>query len=129
LQLPNGYYLYSEHGENTSRDTVGIARDVIKSTETLLRHPVVAANPVLTRALERRAREWESNEAFAIVSDLLQQRRGAELVRLLINDPSSLRRAIEKLVRSLWRRALWRISGLWDRHSSPARISLSERER
>src|SRR5919107_1349308 len=129
VQLPNGYYFYSEHSENTSKDTVGIARDVVKSTETLLRHPVVAADPVLTRALERRAREWESNEAFAIVSDLLQQRRGAELVRLLVNDPSNVARALEKLVKSPWRRALWRISGVWGRHSPPARSSLSERER
>ena len=129
LQLPNGYYLYSEHSENTSKDTVGIARDVVTSTETLLRHPVVAADPVLTRALERRAREWESNEAFAIVSDLLLQRRGAEFVRLLVNDPSNVVRAVEKIVRSLWRRALWRISGVWSQHSPPARFSSNERER
>jgi hypothetical protein len=129
LQLPNGYYLYSEHSENTSKDTVGIARDVATSTETLLRHPVVAADPVLSRALERRAREWESNEAFAVVSELLLRRRGAEFVRLLINDPSTVARAIEKIVRSLWRRALWRISGVWGQHRPPARFSLNERER
>jgi succinoglycan biosynthesis protein ExoO len=129
LQLPNGYYLYSEHSENTSKDTVGIARDVIKSTETLLRHPVVASDPVLTRALERRAREWESNEAFAIISDLLLQRRGAAFVRLLINDPSSVARAMEKIVRSLWRRSMWRINNVWGQHSLPARLNLSERER
>ena len=129
LQLPNGYYLYSEHGENTSKDTVGIARDVAKSTETLLRHPVVAADPALTRALERRAREWESNEAFAIVTDLLLQRRGAEFVRLLVSNPTKVSRATEKIARSLWRRALWRIGGVWDQHSPPARFSLSERER
>jgi hypothetical protein len=129
LQLPNGYYLYSEHSENTSKDTVGIARDVAKSTETLLRHPGVAADPVLTRALQRRAREWESNEAFAIVSDLLLQRRGAEFVRLLVTDPSSVARAMEKIVRSPWRWALWRISSLWGQRSPPARFSLSERER
>jgi succinoglycan biosynthesis protein ExoO len=129
LQLPNGYYLYSEHGENTSKDTVAIARDVVKSTDTLLRHPVVAADPVLTRALERRAREWESNEAFAIVSDLLLQRRAVEFVRLLVNDPSKVTRAIEKIVRTPWRRALWRISGVWGRNSPPARFSLGERER
>ena len=129
LQLPNGYYLYSEHDENTSKDTVGIARDVAKSTETLLRHPVVAADPVLTRALERRAREWESNKAFAVVSDLLLQRRGAEFVRLLVTDPSNVARAMEKLVRSPWRRALWRIRGLWGQRSPPARVNLSERER
>jgi succinoglycan biosynthesis protein ExoO len=129
LQLPNGYYLYSEHSENTSKDTVGIARDVARSTETLLRHPVVAADPVLTRALERRAREWESNMAFAIVADLLLQRRGAEFVRLLVTDPSNVARAMEKIARSLWRRALWRIGGTWDLHSISARFGLSERER
>src|SRR5436190_1821922 len=64
LQLPNGYYLHSEHSENTSKNTADIAKDVSKSTETLLHHPVVAADPALVRALERRAREWESNEAF-----------------------------------------------------------------
>jgi len=129
LQLPNGYYLYSEHSANTSKDTVGIARDVAKSTETLLRHPAVAADPVLARALERRAREWESNEAFAIVSDLLRQRRGAELVRLLVDDPSNVARAMEKIVRSLWRRALWRVGGVWGQHSPAARFSLGEHER
>jgi hypothetical protein len=121
--------LYSEHSENTSKDTVGIARDVARSTETLLRHPVVAADPVLTRALERRAREWESNMAFAIVADLLLQRRGAEFVRLLVTDPSNVARAMEKIARSLWRRALWRIGGTWDLHSISARFGLSERER
>jgi succinoglycan biosynthesis protein ExoO len=122
LQLPEGYYLYTEHSDNTSKDTVGIARDVAKSTETLLRNPAVAADPVLYRALERRAREWESNEAFAIVSELLRQRRGEEFVRLLVDDPSSVARALEKIVRSLWRRALWRIGGVSGQHSPADRF-------
>jgi len=117
LQLPNGYYLHSEHGENTSKNTVDIAKDVAKSTETLLRHPVVAADPVLVRALERRAREWESNEAFAVVSDLLRQRRGFGLTRLLVNDPSYLSLAMKKVVRSPLRRTLWRISSVSGRYS------------
>ena len=112
LQLPNGYYLHSEHSENTSKDTVEIAKDVAKSTETLLRHPVVAADPALVRALERRAREWKSNEAFAVVSDLLRQRRGAELVSLLVHEPSYLSVAMGKIVRSPRRWVQWKLSSV-----------------
>jgi succinoglycan biosynthesis protein ExoO len=127
LQLPNGYYLHSEHSDNTSKNTVAIAKDVAKSTEALLRHPVVAADPVLVRALERRAQEWESNEAFAVVSDLLRQRRGAEFVRLLANEPSYISVAMGKILRSLWRRAFWRISSMWGQHSPAARFGPTER--
>jgi succinoglycan biosynthesis protein ExoO len=129
LQLPNGYYLHSEHSENTSKNTVDIAKDVAKSTETLLRHPIVAADPALVRALERRARDWESNEAFAVVSDLLRQRRGAEFVRLLLNEPSYLSIAIGKISRSLWRRALWRIGGMWGQHPPASRFGPTKRGR
>jgi succinoglycan biosynthesis protein ExoO len=123
LQLPNAYYLYSWHGENTSRDTPAIAEDLAKSNERLLlRHPVIAADPALVRALEQRGKEWESNRAFAVLSNLLRQRRGAELGRLLVDEPSHLSRAMGKVVRSLRRRALWRISGA-SGQLAPARYS------
>jgi succinoglycan biosynthesis protein ExoO len=123
LQLPAGYYLYWSHGGNTSNDTLEIAKDVAKVTESLLRDPVVARDPVLVRALELRTREWESNGAFAVVSDLLRQRRGTELARLLVNEPSYLFLAGGKVVRSLRRRVLWRISSVTE-HYSPARHPL-----
>lgn len=119
LQLPKAYYLYWWHGENTSRDTLEIAKDVSKSHEGLLRHPAVAADPVLVRALEQRAREWESNGAFAVVSGLVRQRRGVELARLVVKEPNYLSLAIGKIVRSLRRRAFWRISGVWGQYSVP----------
>jgi len=120
LQLPAGYYLYWSHGENTSKDTLAIAKDVADLTENLLLHPVVARDPVLVRALERRAREWENNGAFAVVSDLLRQRRGAELARLMVNEPSYLPLAAGKLARSLGRRVSWRISSVSGKYP-PAR--------
>jgi len=126
LQLPNAYYLYSWHGENTSRDTLAIAEDVAKSNEGLLRHPVVAADPALVRALERRAKEWESNRSFAVLSKLLRQRRGAELGHLLVDKPSHLSLAMGKIVRSLRRRALWRISSVSGQYA-PARYSPDDR--
>ncbi len=126
LQLPNAYYMYSWHGENTSRDTSAIAEDVAKSNEGLLRHPVVAADSVLVRALKRRAKEWESNGAFAVISNLLRQRRGAELGRLLVDEPSHLWLAMGKIVRSLRRRALWRISSVSGQYA-PARYYPGDR--
>jgi succinoglycan biosynthesis protein ExoO len=117
LQLPAGYYLYWSHGENTSNDTVGIAKDVSVVTERLLRSPVVAKDPDLINALERRAKEWESNMAFTVVSNLLRERDGTELARLLINEPSYLSLAAGKVVRSLRRRMLWRISSASRRFS------------
>ena len=123
LQLPNAYYLYSWHGKNTSRDTPAIAEDLAKSNERLLlRHPIIAADPALVRTLERRGKEWESNRAFAVLSNLLRQRRSAELSRLLVDEPSHLSRAMGKVVRSLRRRALWRISGVSGQFA-PARFS------
>jgi succinoglycan biosynthesis protein ExoO len=117
LQLPAGYYLYWSHGENTSNDTVGIAKDVSVVTERLLRSPVVAKDPDLINALERRAKEWESNMAFTVVSNLLRERDGTGLARLLINEPSYLSLAAGKVVRSLRRRMLWRISSASRRFS------------
>jgi succinoglycan biosynthesis protein ExoO len=126
LQLPNAYYLYTWHGENTSRDTLAIAEDVAKSNEGLLHHPVVAADPRLVRALERRAGDWESNGSFAVISNLLRQRRALELGRLLVDEPSQLSLAMGKIVRSLRRRALWRIGGISGRYA-PARYYPGDR--
>jgi succinoglycan biosynthesis protein ExoO len=117
LQLPAGYYLYWSHDDSASKNTVEIARDVSKTTESLLRHPLVATDPVLVRALERRAKEWESNGAFAVVSDLLKQRHATELARLLVNEPSYLSLAVGKIARSLRRRALWKISSVSGQYS------------
>src|SRR5215218_8686584 len=112
LQLPAGYYLYWSHGENTSNDTLRIAEDVTVVTEILLRSPVVAKNPDLVDALERRAKEWESNMAFTVVWNLLRERDGSELARLLVNEPSYLSLAAGKVARSLRRRMLWRIGSV-----------------
>lgn len=113
LQLPNAYYLYRLHGENTSTDTPAITEDVEKSNEILLRRPAVQADPVVVRALEQRARDWKSNGAFAVILGLLRRRRGVELARLLVDEPSYVSLAMSKVVRSLRRRALWRISSVW----------------
>jgi succinoglycan biosynthesis protein ExoO len=118
LQMPNAYYLYSWHGENTSKDTSAIAEDIAKSNEGLLRHPVVAADPLLVRELEQRAKDWESNGAFALISNLLRERRGAELRRLLVNEPSHLSLAAGKIARSLRRRTLWRIGSVSGHYSA-----------
>jgi succinoglycan biosynthesis protein ExoO len=123
LQLPAGYYLYWTHGENTSSDTLEISKDVAKVTDRLLRDPLVAKDPVLVAALERRARDWESNGAFAVVSNLLRERRTADLVRLLVNEPSYLYLAAGKLTRSLRRRTSFRIRACLGKYS-PARYSV-----
>ena len=112
MQLPAGYYLYWSHGENTSNDTLRIAEDVTVVTEILLRSPVVAKNPDLVDALERRAKEWESNMAFTVVWNLLRERDVIELARLLVNEPSYLSLAAGKVARSLRRRMLWRIGSV-----------------
>lgn len=118
LQLPAGYYLYWTHGENTSGDTLEISKDVARVTDRLLRDPQVAADPLLGNALERRAREWESNGAFAVVSNLVRERHTADLLHLLVNDPSYLYLAAGKLAKSLRRRTSWRISSVSGQYSS-----------
>ncbi len=122
LQLPNAYYLYSWHGENTSRDALAIAKDIAKSNEELLRHPVVAGDSVLDHALKRRVREWESNGAFDVISNLLRERRATDLMRLLVNEPSYVFLAAGKLARSLRRRTSWRISSVSGQYA-PTRYS------
>jgi glycosyltransferase involved in cell wall biosynthesis len=117
LQLPAGYYLYWTHGENTSSDTLEISKDVARVTERLLRDPAVAKDPTLGGALERRARDWESNGAFAVVSDLARERHVIDLVRLLVNDPSYLYLASGKLAKSVRRRTSWRISSVSGQYS------------
>ena len=128
LQLPSSYYLYYWHGGNLSSNTLGTALEAPRIIEALLRHPVVAADSRLIRALERREREWDSNRAFVVISDLLRQHRGAELARLLVQDPSHVPLAIEKVVRSLYRRVAWRIRSVSGQYSLARYYPVSRRQ-
>jgi succinoglycan biosynthesis protein ExoO len=116
LQLPDAYYFYYRHGANmtanTPTKTRALAQDVFRSTEALLNNPTIAADSVLTRLLERRRQDYRNHEAFAIVYNLLRQRHGAELFRLLLEEPSYAGLTLRKTVQSIYWRALWSVRKL-----------------
>jgi len=125
IQLPTAYYLYYVHSNNMTRNILKLSQDVSESTKALLTHQVIREDAVVA-ALERREREWQSHAAFATVRSFLQQRRGAKLARLLLEHPTYGSLTIRRIVRSCWRRVLWRMRKLSKRYPTVDSSLLSE---
>lgn len=117
LQLPDAYYFYHKHAGAITVDKGALWRSAIETAQTLLRHPAVVTDELLTAALEGRVREARGHVAFAAVREALRQHRFVELARALLRDPHNLLLVAKFVIERIYlraRRGGFAVSGLAD---------------
>jgi succinoglycan biosynthesis protein ExoO len=120
IQLPEGYYYYSRGPEAASSRQREMIKEVIESTALLVRDPALVPYPDVVAALHRRKREWEAHAAFATVRELVEQRKLADLARLLRRRPEYIALTLRRELRHTRLRLARRVRS--PRRPSPPRL-------
>lgn len=119
IQIPEAYYVYHWHGQNKSADALALAKDVLESTEDLLQQAITREDEKVKAILYRRYREWQANEAFALLFHYMKERRGSDVLRVLAENPEYLFLSVQKVERAVRRRILWQVRRYLKKRGSP----------
>ncbi len=102
LQLPHGYYLYTSGRDGSlSSERLTLWQNVTENIQSLFDHPSVAKDVALATALTLLVQKGRNILSVGSVRDLGRQRHFAELIYLLLKQPSILFLVAKSVVRRL----------------------------
>jgi glycosyltransferase involved in cell wall biosynthesis len=106
IQLPRAYYWYRIHSNALTNDASVVMPVMIGQAQEMIERPAIAGDTALIEALKRRIRFARSFWAYWIVRDIVLNRRFAKLVRLLLEQPSTLLLAARVIIKHLYARVV-----------------------